>query len=124
MHVLCGRSSQIVIADWQRTKALASGGKDRVRHRSGNRRHSRLAGAAPDLTAARHQMNVDLWRLRKTYHAIGVEIALHRSAVFDRDLTVQRGGQAKDHGAFGLLGDGLRIDHVTGIERDSNSIDL
>src|SRR5580698_9959237 len=110
------REAQIVIADWQRTKAFARGSKDRVRRRGGDRCRCRLAGAAPDFTAARQQMDVDLWRLRKTHHTIGVEVALHRSTVLDGDLAEQRGGQAKDHGALSLLGDDLRIDHVTGIE--------
>ena len=69
-------------------------------------------------------MNVDFRRFRKAYHTVSVEIALHRSTVLDRDLSVQCGGQAEDDGALGLLSDGPRINHVAGIERDSDSIDL
>ena len=36
--------------------------------------------APPQISAAaRHQMHVDLRRLGKAHHAIGVEIALHRA---------------------------------------------
>ena len=50
--------------------------------------------------------------------------SLHRDAVLHRDLAVQRAAQAEDHTAFGLFGDGQRIDHVVGIERDGDAIDL
>jgi hypothetical protein len=40
-----------------------------------------------------------------------------------RDLSVQCGRQAKDHGASSLFDDGLRVDHVTGVERDSDPRD-
>src|SRR5258708_12522190 len=69
-------------------------------------------------------MHVDLRRLRQPHHAVGVEVALHRGAVLDGDLAVERSAQPEDYGAFGLLGNRQRIDHVAGIERDSDAIDL
>src|SRR6202011_1952471 len=83
-----------------------------------------LARAAPDLAAARHQMHVDLRRLRQPHHAVGVEVALHRDAVLDGDLAVERSAHPEDHRALTLLGYGERIDHVAGIERDGDAIDL
>src|ERR1700733_8654216 len=120
---LC-RSAKVGIHNRQCTNALARCGEDGIRHRGGDGRDGRLSGAAPDISAARYQMHVDPRRLRKTHHAISVEIALYRGAVLDRDLAVQCGAQAKDHGALSLLGDRLRIDHVTGIERDGDPVDL
>lgn len=32
--------------------------------------------------------------------------------------------QSKDHGALSLFGDGLRVDLMTGLERDSDPIDV
>src|ERR1700722_1309094 len=120
---LC-RSAEIGIHNRQHTNALARCGEDRIRHGGGDGRDARLARAAPDFSAARYQMHIDPRRFCKTHHAIRVEIALHRGAILDRDLAVQCGTQTKDHRALSLLGDGLRIDHVTGIERDGHAIDL
>src|SRR6266403_709892 len=118
------RSTEIGIRNRQRANALAGCGEDRICHRGGDWRDGRLARTAPDVSTARHQMDVDPRRIRKAHHAISVEIALHSGAILDRDLSVQRGRQTKDHGALSLLGDGLRVDHMTGIERDSDPIDL
>src|SRR5579863_1801937 len=121
---LCRRFTQIVIADRQRAKALAGGGKDRVRHRGADRPGSHFGYAAPHLAAAGYDMDVDLRGLREAHHAIGIEIALYCSAVLDRDLAVERGAQAEDHRTFGLLGDGQGIDHVARVECDSDAINL
>src|SRR5579863_1142630 len=120
---LC-RSAKIGIHNRQRTNALARCGEDGIRHCGGDGRDGGLSGAAPDISPARYQVHIDPRRLRKTHHAISVEIALYRGAVLDRDLAVQGGTQPKDYRALSLLGDRLRIDHVTGIERDGDSIDL
>src|SRR4029077_1155183 len=120
---LC-RCIEIGIHNRQRANALAGCGEDRICHRGGDWRNGRLARPAPDISTARHQMDVDPRRICKAHHAISVEIALHRGAILDGDLSVECGRQTKDHGALGLLGDGLRVDHVTGIERDSDAIDL
>src|ERR1700722_13825567 len=118
---LC-RSTEICIHNWQRSNALARRGEDRIGHCRGEGRNGRLARAAPDISAAGHQMHVDPRRLRKAHHTKSIEIALQRRTILDRDLAVQCGAQTKDHGALSLLGDGLRIDHVTGIEHDGDPI--
>src|SRR5271167_2955454 len=97
------RVRQIVVDDRQRTNPFAGGGKYRVRHRGSDWRSCRLARAAPDLAAARHQVHVDLWRLRQPYHPIGIKISLHRNAVLDRDLSEQGSSQAKDDAALCLF---------------------
>src|SRR5882724_2421961 len=120
---LC-RSTEIGIHNRQRANALASCGEDCICHRGGDWRDGRLARAAPDVSTARHQMDLDPRSIRKTHHAISVEIALHRGAILDRDLSVECRRQTKYYRALSLLDDGLRVDHVTRIERDDDPIDL
>src|SRR4029077_1595778 len=84
---LC-RSTEIGIHNRQRANALAGCGEDRVCHRGGDGRNGRLARPAPDISTARHQMDVDPRRICKAHHAISVEIALHRGAILDGDLSV------------------------------------
>src|ERR1700745_3879400 len=90
---------QIVVDARERANALAGRGEDRVRHRTCDRWRSGLARAAPELAAARNEMDIDLRRLGQAHHPIGVEVALHRSAVLKRDLAVKRGAQPEYHGA-------------------------
>src|ERR1700690_608495 len=66
---LC-RYTEISIHNWQRANALAGCGEDCIGHRSGDWRDGRLARAAPDLSTARHQMDVDPRRICKQHHAI------------------------------------------------------
>src|SRR5579862_8868171 len=115
---------QIGIRNRQRANALAGGGKDRIGDRRGDGRDGGLARATPYRSTARHQMHVDLGRIRQAHHPISIEIALHGRAILDGDLSVECRRQPKDHGALSLLYDGLRVNHVTGIEGDRDPIDL
>ena len=60
-----------------------------------------LADAAGRL-AALDEMDLDRRRLVDAQHAIVVEVALLDAAVLERDLALQRGGEAEDDAAFDL----------------------
>ena len=70
-----------------------------VAQRRRQRRHRRLADAAPEI-AARHDHGLDLRHIGDAQHLVVVEIRLHGGAVLDRDLAVERRGQRVDDGAL------------------------
>src|SRR5271168_146516 len=87
---------QVVIHDRQAADALAGDCEDRVRHRGHDRRRRGFADAPPGGAAARHDVDVDLWRLGEAHHAVGVEITLLRHAVLHGDLSIKRGAEPED----------------------------
>src|SRR5258706_11685119 len=75
--------------------AFAGRGKDRVGQRRSGRRGSGLAHPSRRL-AARHDVDLDRWRLVHPQHLVIVEIALLDAPPLHRDLSTQRRREAED----------------------------
>ena len=89
---------------------------DRVAQRRRTGRAAGFADAARVL-AALDDMHVDVRHLVDAQHAVIVEVGLLHAALLDRDLAVQRGGQAEDQPALQLRDDGIGIDRDAGVHR-------
>jgi hypothetical protein len=79
-------------------------------------RGARLTHAAWRLGAP-HQLHVNLWRLVDTQYAVVAEVGLLDAALFDRDLAVEPGRQAKYDAAFDLSANRIGIDRDAAIDR-------
>ena len=85
------------------------------------RRHRRLAAAAPE-PAARHQHGLDRRHVGHAQHLVIVEVALAHPAVLDRDRTIERRGEAVDNAALDLRCEDRRVDDMAGVERGHDPV--
>ena len=94
--------------DRQLAQALAGCRKDCVGHSGDDGRGPGLAHSARRLGTLD---NVDLDGRRLVYaqHLVGIEIGLFDTAVFERDLAIERRGDPEDHGTLDLRLNGVLL---------------
>src|SRR5262245_27139336 len=105
-----------LLADRQLAKPLARRREDRIRERRHHTRRARLADSTWRLQVL-HQVDPDPRRLADAQHPVVAEVGLLDTAVLDRDLAMQRGGQAEDDAALHLRADGVGVDLDAAIDR-------
>src|SRR6185503_4389609 len=89
-------------------QALAVEREHRVRNRRREQRHARLADSAR-LLGALYDMHLDLRRLGHPQQLVLVEVRFLHAPVLQRDVAVQKRGQAEHDVALDLLLDDVRI---------------
>src|SRR2546430_420304 len=107
----------------QLADALARRREHRVRHSGGDRRRARLADSARGLRA-RHDMHLDLRHFAHAQHPVVVEVRLLHAAVLERDLAVQRRGEAVYDRALDLALDDVRVHRHAAIHRGDDPVHL
>src|SRR5271165_6998302 len=103
-HYDSGRSRRLfqgVGVDRHLSQALARRCKDRVGDRGDDRRGPSFAHPARRLGTL-DDMDLDRRRLADAQHLIGVEVGLLDPAIFQRDLAIERGGDAENDRALDL----------------------
>ncbi|MEJ2256347.1 MAG: hypothetical protein P8X98_04975, partial [Woeseiaceae bacterium] len=81
-----------------------------------------FAGAAHGRVAA-DQFDLDLRRPVHAHDPVVVEVALHRAAVLDGDLAVQRGAEAVDDAALHLRPHAQGVDRESPVRRAPHALD-
>src|SRR5260221_6444129 len=87
--------------DRQLSEALAGCRKDRVGDCGNDGRSPGFAHSARWLGTL-DDVDLDGGRLVYTQHLVGIEIGLFDTAVFERDLAIERRGDPEDHGTLDL----------------------
>src|SRR5262245_10733217 len=107
----------------QLADALARSREDRVGHRGRDRRGAGLADSAGRLLA-RHDMHLDLGHLVHAQHLVVVKVRLLHLSVLERDLSVQRRGEAVDDRALDLALHDVGVDGHAAVDRGHHAVDL
>src|SRR5262245_43534243 len=117
-----GRLLQHGGVERQLAQALAGCREDRVGNRGNDSRGSGFAHPARRLGAL-EDVNLDGGRLVHAQHLVGIEVGLLDTAVFQRDLAVERRRDAEDDPALDLRLHGIGIDHSAAIDRADDAPD-
>src|SRR5260221_1825532 len=110
-----------VVLKRQRTHALSGRGEDGIAQRWNHRADRRFADPAPE-SAGGQQDGFDVRRLGQAQHPVIREIALYDAAVLDGDFFMHGRAQAPDHAALDLRDHGIRMHHVTAVERNDDTL--
>src|SRR5712692_1673085 len=113
-----------MILQRHRTDALAGRAVERVQHRGRRDADRRLADAAPDRAAGRHEDGLDLRHLRDAHRVVLVEVLLLDASVLDRALLEEERRQAVDERTRHLALDLRRVDRVARVGRGDDAVHL
>src|SRR5215472_6776110 len=103
-------------------QTLASGGKDRVGHCRDDERSSALAHSAWG-GGTLNDVDFDSRGFVHPQHLVRIEVGLLDTAVLERDLAMQRRGDAEDDCALYLRLDGIGIDGGAAVHRTHDAAD-